>query len=113
GCGGCGDVAGAFAVDLAALEHRRAGAEDEINASLDVTVLEELAAIADVERVLPAQKSAAAEDLPIAAGRQRQRLGHVARRRVGERQALGDEVIGQDGGAATAPRPDGPAAGAG
>src|SRR5439155_1297478 len=63
---GGGDVAAVLAVDLAAVEDIRAGAVDEINTALDVTVAEVVPAGVGEERVLPAEQAAVAQDGAVA-----------------------------------------------
>src|SRR5439155_18133511 len=90
-----GDETAVLAVDRAMIEHRRRASEDEIDAALDVTMIEILPAAVGVERVLPAEESAVAEDRAIAERFERDGLPGVAGG-VFEGDVLGGEIAGVD-----------------
>ena len=75
---GGGDVAAVFAVDFATVKNGRCRAINKIHATLHVAIGEEIPAIVDEQRVLPAEKPAMIENLAVAVRAHRQRLAVVA-----------------------------------
>lgn len=91
GAGGS-DVAALLAPNMTVLEDRGRVAADKIDAAFDIAILEIRSLAVEVERVLPAEEPAVAEDLFVALGPHGRGLSHIPGG-VLKRDVFGREVV--------------------